>query len=123
MSEAIQGRLLKVKELRESGMTYKQIGDAFGVSKTRAAQLYAKATRKQRIFSFPLYTDLYLGKGEESYIIRTHVSTRALNILQLLDVYTVEDLICLDIEGVKKVHYAGKKMVAEIEWFQKKVRT
>ena len=113
----------RVMAMRESGLTFKAIGQQMGVGVERARQLYMMAIRKQTVLDYPLYKKLYLGNSKESYEIRMNVSGRTINALHSLGVKTVEDLISLNIEEAKKTPYVGKKTIMEIEWFQKKVKS
>ena len=112
----------RVRLLRESGLTYKAIGQQMGFGVERARQLYMKAIRKQLVFDYPLYKNVYLGNSMESREIRMHVSSRTINTLCSIGVKTVVDLIDMNVEEVKKIPYVGRKTIAEIKWFQEKVK-
>ena len=112
----------RVRALRESGLTYKAIGQQMGFGVERARQLYMSAIRKQSVFDYPLYKTVYLGNSMESIEIRLHISGRTMNTLNSIGVKTVEDLINLNVEEVKRIPHVGQKTIADIEWFKKKVK-
>lgn len=114
-----QERQQKVKQLRESGMSYKEIGNIMGFGVERARQLYMKATRKNRT-SNEVYL-LYLSQGDEGVNIRMNVSSRTMGALLRIGVETIEQLKYLDDETILRTRQVGQKTYNEIKWFQRRV--
>ena len=111
-------RQQKVKKLRDSGMTYKQIAQDMGVSVERVRQLYLKSTRKDRMNN-EVYR-FYLSRSNVD--IRMNVSDRTINALMRMGVETFEQLKYLDDEEILRARQVGTKAYNEIKWFQRRIR-
>ena len=113
-----QERRDKVKKLRESGMTFKAIGNQMGFSSVRAQYIYHRATM---VIDNNIDSDLYrLRLSNEGLDIRHNVSGRTMNFLFRNGIDTVEKLKSLKLSDVFGTDGAGDKTLHEIAWFQKR---
>ena len=110
-------RQAKVKQMRESGMTFKQIGLQMGFGVERARQLYVKATRRDRRENE--VSSLYFLNGEEGINIRRHVSARTFDVLRRMGIETIMQLKNLDELTIWNTRQVGQKTYDEIMWLKK----
>jgi len=110
-------RRQKVKELRESGMTFRSIGEQMGFGAERARALYVKSTRKDRKDS----ELCKLHSAGENVDIRINVSNRTINILTRNGIDTIEKLKSLKLSDAKRMWQVGEKVSSEIAWFKRRV--
>ena len=102
----------KVKQLRESGMTFKAIGLRMGFGVERARQLYKSALRLEREEKEKPYLLERLEearKHDARYVFADKLTTRAINALWRRGINTIEELKAADPEVIKKTRNVGAK--------------
>ena len=97
----------EICELRRQGMTYKDIGERYGITVSRVRQIVnKKLTRERRALECEIYT---LG-----------LSYRVARCLALHGIYTADDLYNADIENIKNFRGLGTMAIGEIENWRRK---
>ena len=108
----------KIKEMHDSGKSFREIANELGVSCARVQFLYNQhyIHTKENIRS-----DLYrLYLLPERIDIRTHVSGRTMNVLFGNGIDSIEKLKSIRLCDAIDIPYVGKAILHEIAWFQKK---
>lgn len=105
-------RRKKVKQMRESGMTFTQIGIQMGVSRSRAMDLYKSAVRISRMENNK--PDLYrrleeAAENDFSDMFQANVIVRAYNALLRNGIRTIEELKAVSPEDIMRLRNVGKK--------------
>ena len=104
-------RYKKVKCLRESGLTYKAIGQQMGFGAERARQLYKKALRMEH---YKEHEPFLLKQLEEArkhdarYVFKDYLPARAVNALWRYHINTLEELKATDPKKIIQMRNVGK---------------
>lgn len=110
-------RRMKVKELYDSGMSFREVGKKMGFTGQRASQLYNYATQPDRVNS-ELY-QFYLHPDNAD--VRRKVCARTMETLRRHKIDTFEKLNELKISQVVKFMQVGAKTLEQIEWLKERV--
>lgn len=98
----------RVIELRKLGFTFKNIGANFGISATRASQIYCKAKRKENLREF-------IKKNAGNPHINCHVmSIRLFNALKSANISSLKETSNMTDEELLRIRCLGKKMLFEL---------
>ena len=103
-------RNMKICVLHEAGMTYRDIGKAYGICGVRVGQIVKKAEKQKLLESDELYSKL-----AEQSCGRKNVLTRAFNLLRKHGYTTLESIELLDRETVLSWMNAGVNVADLIE--------
>lgn len=98
------GRDVKIVEMSRSGMTYRQIGDEFGLSSARVGKIVIDDWNRRRLMSDELFVALErsaneLGRGA-SLLTRTYNCLKRNGVHTLLQVAAMPDERLLDMRGL-----------------------
>lgn len=110
----IDEREKTIKDLREKGMTFKKIGEKFGISGNRVSQILHNIKRKEKRH------ELLKEKAGTTEIIYLPVSVRLYNALKeknILDLKDTEKMTDFELLSIKNI---GKRTLCEIRSLEKK---
>lgn len=97
----------KIKKLRDDGRTYKEIGEIFGISVSRAREIYIRVSKKDKCAAARIPDGMKL--------------TRYMNTLKPCNEITEEEIYMALQKGIW-IKYVGKKTLQKwSEYFKRKV--
>ena len=97
--------------MRESGMTFKKIGEHFGFGAQRAMQLYKGALRDEMIEKSQINMEKQLEemrKHDARYVFTDLLPQRAINALWRYGINTLEELRATSPEYIRRMRNVGQ---------------
>lgn len=116
MEPAKKERNRELYELRESGISFKELGERYGVTANCASSIYKKEKEKVERQTQPLYRMI------ESICDEEGICTRTYHVLIRNDLYTEEAILNVTRKQLQKCRNCGDVIIDIILMMQEKIK-